>query len=281
MEPSPRHGRHQQSFSPDDSSTSSPSPAPAAPDSVRPPAAAESAPAGHRAPSRRLLRILAPRFTRAQLLAALLSAVVGFAVVVQVNQTQSDGLSSLRQADLVRLLDEVTQRGQTLDTERQELQAQVNRLQESSSADQAARDAARQAQLTQQVLSGEIPVQGEGITVTVTGTVSVATMVSVLQELRNAGAEAISVNDVRIIVSSGVTLSGTSLAIDGQVLEQPYVWRAIGDPSTLQPALEIPGGALASLRNGGAKATVTQSDDLQIAAIADPPDPSYAEEESK
>ncbi|GAA2247692.1 DUF881 domain-containing protein [Rarobacter faecitabidus] len=223
-------------------------------------------------------RAMSPRGTRAQLLAALLCAVVGFAVAVQVNQTQTDGLDNLRQADLVRLLDEVSQRGEALDAERRELESQVSRLQESSSADQAAREAAREAQLLQDVLTGATAVKGPGVIVRSRGPVDAGTLVNMLQELRNAGAEAISINDHRVVVSTSFTQRDRQLLVDNEVLDQPLVWRAIGDPATLQPALEIPGGALASLRGDGAEVSIESFDEIEILATATLATPDFAVE---
>ncbi len=219
---------------------------------------------------------MAPRLSRSQLLAALLCAVVGFAGVVQVNQAQSDGLASLRQGDLVRLLDEVSQRTEALESERQELQEQLTLLQESSSAAQAAAEANREAALTQGILSGRIAARGPGVTLTIDGPVTAAAMVNVLQEFRNAGAEAMSINDVRVVLTTSFAESATGLVVDHTELSEPYIWRAIGDPSTLQPALEIPGGALATLRNLGAEVRLTAVDELNVTATRTPTDPSYA-----
>ena len=56
------------------------------------------------------LRLMArPRATRANAFAALLALVLGFAVATQVRSTQAQGLESLRQSDLVGILDNVTQ----------------------------------------------------------------------------------------------------------------------------------------------------------------------------
>ena len=227
----------------------------------------------------RLLRALAPRFTRAQLLAALLSAVVGFALVVQVTQNQSDDLASLRQSDLVRLLDEVSQRSDALATEKANLEAQITDLQNGSDSDAAALKAATLAARTQGILSGRLPATGPGIRLDVVGDtseVTAANLVNVLEELRNAGAEAISLNDRRIVVSTSFTDGADGVEMDGEALEAPYVWEVIGEPTTLQPALEIPGGALAVLRNAGAQAVVTTFDEVTVDAVVDPQAPRYA-----
>ena len=72
-------------------------------------------------PRRRLLRALVPRGSRGELLAGLLCAVLGFALVVQVRQTQEADLGSLRESDLVRILDDLGERNDRLEAEQAEL----------------------------------------------------------------------------------------------------------------------------------------------------------------
>ena len=228
---------------------------------------------------RRLLRALAPRLTRAQLLAALLSGVVGFALVVQVTQNQSEDLASLRQSDLVRLLDEVSQRSDALTDEKTSLESQVSELQDGSDTNAAALKAATQAAQTQGILSGRLPATGPGIRLDIVGDTSgvqASDLLNVLEELRNAGAEVIAVNHHRIVVSSSFVDGTDGIRLDGVTLDPPYRWQVIGEPTTLQPALEIPGGALSVLRNAGAEAVVTPRDKVTITDVVVPQQPVYA-----
>src|SRR4051794_12887673 len=77
-----------------------------------------------------------PRLTRAHLLAGLLLGLLGFSLVVQARQTQSEGLSSLSQSELVRILDTVTNRAERLDAQTRDLQRTNQELR--SGSDQAA-----------------------------------------------------------------------------------------------------------------------------------------------
>ena len=58
---------------------------------------------------RTMFRMARPRATRANLFAALLAIVLGFAIATQVQQTQQQGLEQLREDELVRILDDVRQ----------------------------------------------------------------------------------------------------------------------------------------------------------------------------
>ncbi len=84
------------------------------------------------------------------------------------------------------------------------------------------------------------------------------------------------VNGVRLVASSYFEDSADGVVVDGQTIESPYRWSVIGDPSTLETALEIPGGAMASLRADGARTTVTQEDRVEVGATVEPRAPEYA-----
>lgn len=226
-----------------------------------------------------LASALHPRATRAQVLAGILCAVLGFALVVQVRQAGDSNLSELRTDDLVRLLDETTTRADQLSREASDLQAERDQLQSGSSSRQAALDAARRNAAMQGILSGRLPAEGPGVRISLqdpAGTVRPATMLNMLEELRNAGAEAIQVQQQRVTASSSFTGAPGAVQLDGVTLTAPYVWLVIGDPDTISTALEIPGGALAYVRSDGGTGDVAKVQHVVVDALRDLPDPRYA-----
>jgi len=226
-----------------------------------------------------LRRALAPRATKAQLLAAFLCALLGFAVVVQVRQTNIEGLSVLRQSDLVRILDETTQRATQLERESAALEQTRQELLTGSDQQQAALDAARQAATTVGILSGRLPAVGPGIELTITeptGSVPALTLFNVLEELRNAGAEAVQLGDLRLVASSHFVDTADGVEVDGVTISPPYRWIAIGDPLTMGPALEIPGGAMAAVRNAGGRGSSVARDRVEVSATREIPSPEFA-----
>lgn len=230
-------------------------------------------------PWRTLARAAVPRATRGQLLTGLLCAVLGFAVVVQVQANRADPLSTLRQDELVRLLDDVTRSGEDLSAQVSELRTQRNELATASDGDRAARDAARQRAEVQGILAGRLPAEGPGIELVVAdpnGEVSATTLYTVLEELRNAGAEAVQLADMRLTASSYIVDTPTGIEVDGVVIDSPYRWLAIGDPDTMTTALGIPGGALAVVRNAGGTTSVSPSDLVQVTAVREVDPPSFA-----
>ncbi|WP_086150390.1 DUF881 domain-containing protein [Cellulosimicrobium sp. KWT-B] len=228
---------------------------------------------------RGLGRAMRPRASRSQVMVGVLCALLGFALVVQVSQTQEDQLSSLRQSDLVRLLDDVTQRSGELEEQVSSLEATRDELQSGSGRERAALELAEQQAETLGILSGRLPAEGPGVEIEVVEgaePLKAFGLFNVLEELRNAGAEAMEVNGVRLVASSYFEDTSDGVVVDGQVISSPYRWTAIGDPSTLETALEIPGGAMASLRADGARTTVTQQDRAEVTATVEPRAPRYA-----
>lgn len=228
---------------------------------------------------RALGRALRPRTGRSQIIVGVLCALLGFALVAQVSQTQEDQLSSLRQSDLVRLLDDVTQRSGELEEQVASLEATRDELRSGSGRERAALEVAREQEQTQGILSGRLPAQGPGVEIEVAeggAPLDAFLLFNVLEELRNAGAEAMEVNGVRLVASSYFEDSAGGVVVDGQTLASPYRWTVIGDPSTLETALEIPGGAMASLRSEGARTTINQQDQVEVGATREPASPRYA-----
>jgi uncharacterized protein YlxW (UPF0749 family) len=235
----------------------------------------------------RLRSALHPRATRAQAVAALLCGVLGFAAAVQVRSTQDAGLSGLRQTDLVRILDDVSERGARLQTEARELQETRDRVAGNDSV--AALDEARDRARVLGILAGTVPARGPGIELTITdaeGQVGSDVLLDTLQELRDAGAEAIEISSVdgpavRVVASTafvdaGQPGSGAGVEVDGTVLAPPYRFLVIGDPGTLETALDIPGGVLEVLDQRGAQGVVTQERSVDITSLRVTPSPRYA-----
>jgi uncharacterized protein YlxW (UPF0749 family) len=220
-----------------------------------------------------------PRPNRGQLITGLLCALVGFGLVVQVRASRDDGLSSLRQDELVRLLDDVTRRGEQLEDQIASLRAQRNELVSGSDTERAAREAAAQRAAVQGILAGQLPAQGPGIELIVRdpgGDVLAPVLYNVLEELRNAGAEVIQVGRQRLTASSYIVDAPEGIEVDGVVLSPPYSWLVIGDPETITTALSIPGGALAAVRNAGGIAELSSVDRVEITAVREVDRPEYA-----
>jgi uncharacterized protein YlxW (UPF0749 family) len=222
-------------------------------------------------------------------LGALLCVLLGVAIVTQVRQNVSgDSLETARPADLLVLLDSLQQREAALNTEVADLQRTLASLEASGSSDQAAIDNAKARLAALSILIGTVSATGPGVTLTISDAapgVAPETMLDVINELRNAGAEAIEVQggagepriSVRAGVDTGVVGAPGALQMDGQTLNPPYTVVAIGDPPTLAAAMTIPGGAMDSVERVGGTMVVQQSDRVDITALRQPKARQYAQ----
>jgi uncharacterized protein YlxW (UPF0749 family) len=222
------------------------------------------------------------RMTRAHLLGGLLLGLLGFSLVVQARQTQSENLSSLNQSQLVRVLDDVTHEAERLDSEARDLERTSQDLQSGSDRAAAAEKATRARLEVLGILAGTLPAQGPGITLQIAdpqAIVDAAQLLDTVQELRDAGAEAIQLGTVRVVASTSfvdITDPGGGVTVDGATLKPPFTFTAIGDSDTLSTALDIPGGVLETLRQGGARGTVRSVNELTVTAVHQVRPPEYA-----
>ena len=218
-------------------------------------------------------------------LAVLLCLLLGVAIATQVRQTNSgDSLDTARPADLLVLLDSLRQREATLNTEVAELQSTLTALQASGSSDQAAIQNAQARLAALSILIGTVGATGPGVTVRIEDPgpgVAPQAMLDVLDELRAAGAEAIQIGDghqaVRAGVDTWIVGAPGTLTVDGKILMPPYSVVAIGDPPTLAAAMNIPGGAVDSVKRVGGTMSVQQGDKVDITALRQPKPRQYAQ----
>ncbi len=246
------------------------------------PAARASGPEQPRTGRQRLAAALwPPRVTRAQLIVTVLLFALGLGLAIQVQSTSDNGvLRGARQEDLVRILSELDARTQRLEDEKRDLDAQRTELENSSNQAAEARRQTEQKARQLGVLAGTVPAQGPGVVLTIrdpAGTVPADELLDALEELRAAGAEAVQINGVRTTAGTYFTdAGGGGVQIDGQRVSQPYVFKVIGNPQDLQPALNIPGGVVQSVEKEQATVSVVASQKIVVDALRSVKQPDYA-----
>lgn len=231
--------------------------------------------------ARRLWSALTARPGRSQLVAGVLLALLGYAATVQIQLTHSsDDFAGVRRENLVELLDSLSGASDRAAQQISDLQKTRDQLRSSSTGSAAAILDAEQRLHDMQILAGTIAAQGPGITVTVADEQSAVTAASLLngiEELRDAGAEAIEVNgSVRLVQSTWISGSAGAITIDGRAVQAPYVIKAIGSAHTLSEAMSFPGGFSDEVAALGGTATVTEDDVVKILALHPAVQPQYA-----
>lgn len=129
------------------------------------------------------------------------------------------------------------------------------------------------------ILIGLTDVSGEGVIVTLKDNqnstsdstildpsyalVHYGDILSIINELRNAGAEAISINDQRVVSTTSITCEGNVINVNGEKVSSPFVIKAIGSSVWMNSALSRPGGII-EYCNQAINATIKQSNNISI-----------------
>ena len=87
---------------------------------------------------------------------------------------------------------------------------------------------------------------------------------SIINELKNAGAESIDINDERIIFNSVISCNENEIELNGVSLQSPFVVQAIGDSKLMYSALMRPGGYVELLNSRGKKTEVVKANRINI-----------------
>lgn len=236
--------------------------------------------------ARLLAGLWPPRVNRNQLVVALLLCVLGLGLAIQVRQTSEDSaLRGARQEDLVRILDELDDRTTRLGDEKERLEKQRSGLENSSNQAEEARKQTAERERQLGVLAGTVAAEGPGIHFEIgdpSDAVEADKLLDAIQELRAAGAEAIQINNVRVVANTYFSdEDGEGVRVDGRKVSAPYRFEVIGKPQDLEPALNIPGGVVQTLRKEQATVTIEQSDKIVVDALRTAKRPDYAQSSSQ
>ncbi|MFL6159895.1 MAG: DUF881 domain-containing protein [Marmoricola sp.] len=220
---------------------------------------------------------------RGQISAAVLLVILGIAGVTQVRLAGSDDeYAGMRQADLVQALNGLQAASRRNEQDIRDLQDTRSSLQDNNDKTDAALRQARDEMVTLGILAGTSTATGPGVRITVTvdpdGRLSLNNLLDGIEELRDAGAEAMEINDaVRVVAQTSFETADNGINVDGRVLTAPFVIDAIGDPDSLDTALNFPGGFIDDLRPDDAHVHVKKSQKIQVTVLRRAVQPRYAE----
>jgi uncharacterized protein YlxW (UPF0749 family) len=211
------------------------------------------------------------RAPRSQLLVASVAFILGLLVVVQIrSQAGGTSLANLTSQDLTFLVANLNTRNDQLRSDISTLQRQFEGLEDGGSRGASSVADIRSDLARIRAWAGLDPVEGDGITVTVSGAVSGPAIEDLLNELRNAGAEAIAIEDVRVVARTVMGGDPGGLSVDDTALGDPFVIRAIGESDALTGSLTRVGGIIAQIAATAPDVTidVAPTEDLLLPATA-------------
>jgi uncharacterized protein YlxW (UPF0749 family) len=188
------------------------------------------------------------RRPRNQLTIALVAFVLGLLVVVQLRtQSSQAAFAGMSSQDLTVLVANLDDRNDQLRAEIATLQRNLEVLQQNADRGDASVDELRADLRRLRLYAGMEPATGPGVSVLVRGPIDGSGVEDLVNELRNAGAEAMAIEDVRLV--PGVVAVGATGAVmlDDAPLGDPFTVWAIGAPDKLTGSLTRSGGIIAQL----------------------------------
>jgi uncharacterized protein YlxW (UPF0749 family) len=206
-----------------------------------------------------------------------LLALFGFTLVVQLRSNDADdGLATARQEDLVRILSDLEARDQRLQSEINTLETSRQQLTSGVEGRQAALAEAQKRADELGLLAGTLPGRGTGLRIVIDPVgdkVKASAVLNAVQELRGAGGEVMEIVGidgaaVRIVASTYfVDADNGGIVVDDRRLTGPWTIWVIGQPQTMQTALQIPGGVVASVNSAGGSVTMEARSMVEVTAV--------------
>lgn len=212
-----------------------------------------------------------------QIAIALVCIVLGLMVSIQF-RTIKQGVgpvSEYRARELATQLKKMKEENTKLQNAKKDYESKIKEYEDTASQGSISAKILKDQLDDARILAGLEDVEGQGITVIVDDLkfsekvnyplISYSMLLELLNELNAAGAEAVSVNDQRIISTSEIRqVGGIHININTVSYAPPFVFKAIGDPKTLEAALRLREGIVERFEASGVAVTITQEQLVKI-----------------
>jgi uncharacterized protein YlxW (UPF0749 family) len=195
---------------------------------------------------------------------------IGILLVGQLrSQARPTEISSKPAQELSQLVATLAERNRSDALALSDLRETLREYRVVGSQGQSALDVGREDLRRITAFGGLAAVEGQGIVLDVQGDLDAIALNDLLNELRNAGAEALAVDEIRITHRSVAVQGATSLLIDGLEIGHSFQLKAIGSPDGLLATIERPGGIIAQLQQFiSASIVARQSDQIMLPATS-------------
>ncbi len=177
-------------------------------------------------------------------------------------------LTAENASSLTTLIAQISDRNTALRDEILALRLRVDSAQGASQSSEVALRELREQFQQVQVAAALTPLSGAGVEVRIEGPFDDRATSDLVNELRNAGAEAIGINGQRIGPRTWFARATGGVMVDGQLVSTPYRVQAIGSPETISVALTRTGGIIGQfgLIYGRTRFLVTQEKLIDLSA---------------
>lgn len=214
----------------------------------------------------------------------ILALLIGLVISIQIGTTASSDIGGLipvaKARGLEEELRELRAEKESIMQSYLELEERLAEIEAQTLSEDALLQAAQKELERYRISSGVVDVKGPGVIVTVddpppseenpsdgysTIMLRYDLLLSLVNKLKDAGAEAISINGQRIIATTEISLAGDNVNINTVPTAPPYTIKAIGNPDTLESTLTIRYGIVETMTNTyGLLVGIVKQEELEI-----------------
>lgn len=187
-----------------------------------------------------------------------------------VEETDITEIENMRETELRTAISEWKTKYEEVETKLQDTNKKINEYSDKIKNNEKVSELISDELDESNMAVGKTDVYGEGVIVTLNDDekdIVAWDLIDLVNELKYAGAEAISINDIRIINTTDIfdLRSYTYLTVGQQRLQPPYVVKAIGNPDYLSSILNLKdSGFVDRYKNSGKSVKMETSKKVQI-----------------
>ena len=198
-------------------------------------------------------------------------AMVMFMQFKVVNETDITSIENMRESELRAELSNWKEKYEDVNTRNEEVKKTIEEYTNKEKSDNETSKLLQKEleQINQEL--GKTDVEGEGITITLKETQNNDTAITaddllvIVNALKLAGAEAISINEERVINNTDIVeINNSFIKVNGQRILAPYVIKAIGPQTYLESSLLGSGGYVDELKNNGYEVSIEKGSKISI-----------------
>ncbi len=162
-----------------------------------------------------------------------------------IEETDITAIENMRESELRTAISEWKTKYEEMNKKLEEVQKSINEYKNKLDKNEEASELVDKELHESNTLLGKTDVYGEGVVVTLSDNdekkIKASDLIVLVNELKYGGAEAISINDIRITNDTEITFIDNSYIIIGseQRISSPYVVKAIGNTTYLSSVLSL------------------------------------------
>ncbi len=188
-----------------------------------------------------------------------------------VNETDITAIENMQESELKTELANWKNRYDEINAQYEDTMQKVEEYKNDEESNNEASKLVQEELEQTNTLLGLTDVHGEGIVITLKSgqnetPISADDLLIIVNSLKFAGAEAISINEERIVNTTDIVdiLDGSFIKVNGQRILEPYIIKVIGNQSHMESAVTGNGGKVEELQTLGHTATIEKDNDITI-----------------